>query len=154
MASTSSTLRLDGSAIGKSDYEKLSLIRYRLRRFLRVSEDLCQAEGLTALQYQLLLHVRGFPGRDWAIVSELAERLQAKHHGVVALLDRCAKAGLVERRPSPGNRRQVEIHLLPKGEALLARLAALHRPELGRLKEEFGAAGETAANDDLRREAD
>jgi hypothetical protein len=29
-----------------------------------------------------MLQIKGFPGRDWAGV---AERLQAKHHGVVAL---------------------------------------------------------------------
>jgi DNA-binding MarR family transcriptional regulator len=125
----------------KEDYERLSHFRYRLRRFLRISEDLCQAHGLTPLQYQLLLHLQGFPGRDWATVGELAERLQAKHHGVVALVDRCEKAGLVERRPSHGDRRQVEIHLLAKGEELLGRVAELHQPELQRLQEEFSLPG-------------
>jgi len=121
----------------KEDYERLSHFRYRLRRFLRISEDLCQAHGLTPLQYQLLLHLQGFPGRDWATVGELAERLQAKHHGVVALVDRCEKAGLVERRPSHDDRRQVEIHLLVKGGELLSHVAELHQPELQRLQEEF-----------------
>ncbi len=125
----------------KSDYERLSHFRYRLRRFLRISEDLCQAHGLTPLQYQLLLHIKGFPDRDWATVGELAERLQAKHHGVVALVDRCEKAALVERRAGREDRRQVEIHLLPKGERLLDRIAALHQPELGLLREEFDLPG-------------
>lgn len=136
----SSSSEFTSAVLNKADFEKLSLIRYRLRRFLRISEDLCQEYGVTALQYQLLLHTRGFTGRDWATVGELAERLQAKHHGVVALVDRCEKAGLVERRPSRESRRQVEIHLLPKGEALLTELATRHRPELTRLKEEFGGA--------------
>ncbi|MFA7281244.1 MAG: helix-turn-helix domain-containing protein [Sterolibacterium sp.] len=116
-----------------------------MRCFLRLSEDLCQTHGLTSLQYQLLLHLRGIPGKNWATVSELAERLQAKHHGVVALIDRCEKSGLVERRSSQEDRRQVEIHLLSKGARLLARLALLHQPELRQLQEEFNSPGWDAA---------
>ena len=44
------------------DYQALSEFRYQLRRFLRFSEDAAQAEGLTGLQYQLLLHIKGNPG--------------------------------------------------------------------------------------------
>ena len=128
-------------AMGKTDFEKLSHFRYRLRCFLRLSEDLCQKHGLTSLQYQLLLHVKGFPGRDWATIGELAERLQAKHNGVVALVDRCEKAGLVKRIASQEDRRQVAIHLQPKGAQLLEFLAALHQPELQLLREEFNLPG-------------
>ena len=127
--------------LNKGDYERLSHFRYRLRCFLRVSEDMCQAHGLTPLQYQLLLHLKGFPGKDWATIGEIAERLQAKHHGVVALIDRCEKSGLVKRRPSKEDRRQVEIHLLPKGIGLLSRIAALHQPELRQLLEVFNLPG-------------
>ena len=123
--------------MGKVDFEKLSHFRYRLRCFLRLSEDLCQKHGLTPLQYQLLLHVKGFPGREWATISELAERLQAKHHGVVALVDRCEKSGLVKRIASQEDRRQVAIHLQSKGARLLELLAALHQPELQLLRDEF-----------------
>lgn len=123
--------------LAKKDFEKLSHFRYRLRCFLRLSEDLCQEHGLTPLQYQLLLHVKGFPGRDWATIGELAERLQAKHHGVVALIDRCEKAGLVRRVAGEMDRRQVAIHLQSKGEKLLESLAVLHQPELQLLKKEF-----------------
>ena len=127
--------------LSKSDYERLSHFRYRLRCFLRISEDMCQTHGLTSLQYQLLLHLKGFPGRDWATIVELAERLQAKHHGVVALIDRCERSGLVERRASKEDRRHVEVHLLPKGDGLLQRLAVLHQPELRQLQDEFHFPG-------------
>ena len=121
--------------LSKMDYEKLSQFRYQLRCFLRLSEDLCRANGLTALQYQLLLHVQGAPGKEWASISEIAEKLQAKHHGVVALIDRCEKMGLVERRTGQADRRQVEIHLLRKGRRLVEQLALLHQPELGQLRD-------------------
>jgi len=126
--------------LDKRDFERISHFRHRLRQFLHVSELLCKAHGLTPLQYQLLLHVKGFPGRDWASVGELAERLQAQHHGTVALIDRCAKLRLLERRPGRGDQRVVEIHLLPRGERLVATIAHEHRDELQRLLREFAAA--------------
>jgi DNA-binding MarR family transcriptional regulator len=89
------------------------------------------------LQYLLLLHIRGYPGRDWATVGELAERLQAQHHGVVALVSRCEALGLVRRQVSETDRRQVEVHLEKPGEKVLARLAELHRAELKSLQGAF-----------------
>ena len=121
----------------KTDFEALSEFRYQIRRFERFSEDLVQAEGITPLQYLLLLHVKGFPGRTYATVGELATRLQAKPHGVVALVSRCEEHALVERRPSAIDRRQVEVHLLPAGERVLAHLAELHRAELQSLGSVF-----------------
>lgn len=129
------------SRLDKVEYVRLSRFRHKLRRFLRVSEHICQSQGLTPLQYQLLLHVRGSPDRDWANIAELAERLQAKHHGVVALIDRCEKLGLVERRPGRLDRRTVEIHLLPAGEEMLEQVARLHQDELHQLLLEFGRTG-------------
>ena len=116
--------------VKKTDLEELSEFRYRLRRFLRFSEEIVHAEGITPLQYQLMLHVRGFPGRDWATVGEIAERLQAAAHGTVALVTRCEEAGLVIRKTSNEDKRQVEVHLLPKGERFLNRLAAMHKSEI------------------------
>ena len=84
----------------------LSEFRYQMRRFERFSENAAHAEGITPLQYLLLLHIKGFPGREWATVGELAERLQAQQHGVVALLGRCEAAGLVQRRPNAQDRRR------------------------------------------------
>ena len=119
----------------KTDYEQLSNFRFQLRQFLRRSEDICRANGVTPLQYQLLLHLMGVPDRDWLSVAELAERLQAKHHGVVALVDRCEKLGLIERRALQEDRRKVAIHLLPEGLKLLEHIAGLHQKELQLLRE-------------------
>lgn len=121
---------MSSPALHKADFAALSEFRYQMRRFERFSENAAQAEGITPLQYLLLLHIKGYPGRDWASVGELAERLQAQHHGVVALVSRCHAAGLVERKTNAVDRRRVEVHLRPAGEALLARLAAMHRAEL------------------------
>lgn len=114
----------------KLDYEMLADFRYQLRRFLRFSEEISQSHGITPLQYLLLLQVKGYPGREWATIVELAERLQSHHHGVVALTSRCEKAALVARRPGRDDGRCVEVCLLPKGEELLRQLAVLHRDHL------------------------
>ena len=134
--------------LSKRHYEALSEFRYQLRRFLHFSETAAKGEGITPLQYLLLLHVRGFPGRDWATVGELAERLQMRHHGAVALLTRCEELDLVERRRSEEDRRRVEVHLKPKGEKHLQRLAALHEAELRSLQNTFRVAQITAFNED------
>lgn len=115
--------------LSKKEFETLSEFRYRLRRFLRFSEQVTRRNGITPLQYLLLLHVKGFPGRHWATVGELAERLQAQHHGTVALISRCEKLGWVERRQGQNDRREVEIHLTASGERMTAKMAALHRDE-------------------------
>lgn len=121
----------------KADFEQLSEFRHQMRRFERFSEQAAQGEGITPLQYLLLLHIKGYPDRDWATIGELAERLQAAHHGVVALVSRCEALDLVQRQVSETDRRQVEVHLLKAGEQVLSRLAQLHRAELKSLKGAF-----------------
>jgi DNA-binding MarR family transcriptional regulator len=120
--------------LSKAHFEALAEFRYRMRLFLRFSEELTQSHGITPLQYQLLLQVRGFPGRDWATVGELAERLQAKHHGVVALVSRCEALGLVQKQVSSTDQRRVEIRLTPQGERRVGELASLHQDELQTLR--------------------
>jgi len=124
-------------ALIKKDFEALSEFRYQMRRFERFSERAAQAEGITPQQYLMLLHIKGFPARTWATVGEIAQRLQSQAHGAVALVTRCEALYLVERRPSETDRRQVEVHLLERGEQLLQRLAAVHRAELKSLKGVF-----------------
>lgn len=125
------------TSLNKADFEKLSEFRYQIRRFERFSENAVQAEGITPLQYLLLLHIKGYPDREWATVGELAERLQAQPHGVAALVTRCEALELVQRQASKTDGRQVEVHLLPKGAHILAQLAAQHRDELNSLKGRF-----------------
>ncbi|PRY08561.1 MarR family winged helix-turn-helix transcriptional regulator [Paraburkholderia sp. BL25I1N1] len=126
---------------GKRDIEAMSAFRYDLRKFLRASEEIANAAGITTLQYQLLLHVYGFPDRQWATVGELAERLQAAPNGTAALVSRCESAGLVTRTPDPADGRQVQIRLTPKGERFLLELAAEHKALYGAFGWIFGNMG-------------
>ena len=123
--------------LSKHDFEVLADFRYQIRKFVRFSEHVAREHGIRPLQYLLLLHIKGYPGREWATVGELAERLQAQHHGVVALISRCEKQGFVERRRSTEDRRRIEIRLLKNGEKILHKLARLHRAELLSLQGRF-----------------
>lgn len=122
--------KLETLPLEKHDFEVLADFRYQIRKFERFSETVTRQHGITPLQYLLLLHIKGYPGRDWAAVGELAERLQTQQHGVVALISRCETLGFVERRRSEEDRRRIEIHLLRDGQKVLNKLARLHRAEL------------------------
>jgi DNA-binding MarR family transcriptional regulator len=119
--------------ITKSHYELLAELRHALRRFQRFSREAARATGLTPQQHQALLAIKGFPGRDYASVGELAERLQVQHHSAVGLVDRLVRQGLARRVSSTLDRRRVEVRLSAKGEAKIERLSAAHLQELRQL---------------------
>ena len=103
------------SPISKTEYETLATFRYALRQFMRFSETAAREAGITPKQHQALLAIAGFPNRDQIMMSELAERLQVRHHTTVELIDRLAAQDLVVREPGMEDRRQV-VDLLLIGE--------------------------------------
>jgi DNA-binding MarR family transcriptional regulator len=130
------TARDDGTEapqLTKQDFEALARFRFGIRRYLRFSEETVRRHGITPQQYQLLLAIKGFPGREWATVGELAERIQLRHHSVVELVNRAQRQGLVSRAAHPGDARAVRVLLTAEGQRVLARLSALHRDELRRM---------------------
>jgi DNA-binding MarR family transcriptional regulator len=118
----------DSAAI--PDYRALAQLRYQIRRFLRFSEEVSRKAGLEPHQYQLMLAVKGLPTGARPTISELAERLQIKHHSTVELVNRLAARGYLERRRGDQDRREVLLGLTVKGEEVLRRLALHHRDEL------------------------
>jgi DNA-binding MarR family transcriptional regulator len=129
------------NTLSKKEFETLSHFRYQLRSFLRFSEEVTHALGITHLQYLLLLHIKGYEGREWATIGELAERLQSHHHGVVSLVSRCEKLGLVYRQKGEADKRIIEVHLTPAGEKTVGKLARMHRDELLKLQGIFQVPG-------------
>src|SRR5690242_21295374 len=97
----------------KEDFEALAQFRFGIRRYLRFSEETVRRHGLTPQQYQLLLALKGFTGRDWATVGELAERLQLRHHSTVELVNRAQGQNLVQRSHDPDDARVVRVGLTP-----------------------------------------
>ena len=121
--------------ITKVEYEAIAAFRYAIRKYLRFSEQAARKAGVTPQQHQLLLAIKGFPGRDTATVTELAERLQMRQHSMVGLIDRTEAQGLVRREAGTADRRHVFIHLTGAGEALLQRLSIQHRFELHSMRD-------------------
>ncbi|HUR89214.1 MAG TPA: MarR family winged helix-turn-helix transcriptional regulator [Ramlibacter sp.] len=124
----------------KPEIEARSAFRQQLREFERSGEDAARSQGITFPQYLVLLHVKGMPGRAWALVGELAEKMLLEHHSVVGLVSRCEAAGLVKRKRSVEDGRQVEVHLTAKGERALNGIAAAQSGELRSLLTYLSAA--------------
>jgi len=117
----------------KLDYEELAEFRYRLRKFLRFSETAARSMGITPNQHQLLLAIQGYPERDYATPTELAERLQLRHHSCLGLIQRCERLGLAQRFANKHDRRSIYIRLTDKGLELLDTLTRQHQSELKRM---------------------
>lgn len=115
--------------------------RYAIRRFLRFSEEAAREAGVTPQQYQLMLTIRGYPGKEHANITQLAERMQLDHHSTVGLVDRTEDRGLVRREQDTSDRRQVNVHLTEAGSAMLRKLATTHREQLTRMKEDLRPPG-------------
>lgn len=118
------------NGIQDNEYRALAEFRYQIRRFLRFSERAARNAGLEPQQHQMLLAVKGLPNGTRATVGELAERLQIQHHSTVELVDRLVKRGLVLRKRTGEDRREVLIQLTAKGEKILRELSVHHRDEL------------------------
>lgn len=116
------------------DYGRLAGFRYALRSFLRFSEAAAAQVGLTGQHYQAMLVVRACPEERRLTINDLAQQLLIKHNSAVGLVDRLVELDLVARRTARDDRRKVELTLTPRGRNVLARLAAVHRAELKRLR--------------------
>ena len=122
--------------LAQADYRTLARFRYALRKFLRFAEEAARAAGITPLQHQLLLAVRGF-GPGLPSISDLAEQLQQRHHSVVELVGRAEEAGLVRRSVDASDARRHLVGLTDEGRRRLSELYATNRAELGRFRREM-----------------
>jgi DNA-binding MarR family transcriptional regulator len=118
------------STVTQSDYQALAELRYRIRRFLNFSEASARNVGLEPQQHQLLLAIRGLRADASPTIRCLAERLQIQHNSAVELVRRSVDNGLVTKRPSERDRREVLLEIAPKGRRLIEKLAIAHRTEL------------------------
>ena len=117
----------------RRDFERLLEFRVALRRFQRWSEDQAQAEGITHVQHQLLVAVKGHPGDLPPTIGELAGYLLLRPHSTVELVDRAVAAGLVERTRDPHDGRVVRVRLTEAGDRILQELTPAHLARLNEL---------------------
>jgi DNA-binding MarR family transcriptional regulator len=117
----------------EASYGRLLAFRTGLRRFLHWSAEAAEAAGLTPMQHQLLLAVRGHADPRGPTIGEAASYLLLKHHSAVELIDRAEAAGLVRRLRDEQDHRIVRLKLTPDGEARLERISSVTLAELSRL---------------------
>ena len=130
----------------KADYELLAAFRYALRKFLGFSENAAIANGVSPQQYQTLLAIEGFPGRNWVTIGELAEQMRIAHHSAVGMVDRMEGLGLLKRASSEQDRRRVQVSLTRKGHYILEKLYRIHRAELRSVGPQLAALLQKAAS--------
>ena len=122
--------RVSTGTMTAAEFRALAEFRYQIRIFLNGSEEAARNADLEPQQYLLMLALRGLPAGREPSIRELAERMQLRHHSVVELVDRLERRQLLRRERSRTDRRQVILHLTPRAEKLLTRLAKQRISEL------------------------
>jgi DNA-binding MarR family transcriptional regulator len=115
------------------DFENLLAFRVALRRFQRWSEDQAGAVGLTHVQHQLLVAIKGHPGGTPPSVGQIADYLLLQSHSAVGLVDRAEAAGFVRRCPDPDDARVARIELTEVGDRLVTELTEVTLAEMHKL---------------------
>ena len=115
------------------DSENLLAFRVALRRFQRWSEDQAGAVGLTHVQHQLLVAIKGHPGEVPPSVGQIADYLLLRSHSAVGLVDRAEAAGFVRRCPDPDDARVARVELTATGDQLVTALTEVTLVEMHKL---------------------
>jgi DNA-binding MarR family transcriptional regulator len=124
-----------------ADFQHVLAFRVSLRRFQHWSEQQARAAGLTHVQHQLLVAIKGHPADLQPTVGDLAGYLLLRHHSAVELIDRAEAAGLVRRLADRDDARIVRVRLTSWGDRLVSELTQAHLAELRKLA---GVLGELA----------
>ena len=123
--------------LSDDDYWRLLEFRTAIRKFLKYSRTQASQLGLTPTQHQLLLAVRGHPGRNGPTIGDVADCLLIRHHSAVELINRAESSGLVRRKRDNDDHRVVRLSLTRTGAAKLERISRANLGELGRLSPEL-----------------
>lgn len=85
------------------------------KRFDAVARDF----GVTGPQWRVLVHLDRTPGVNQVVI---ADRLEVEAITIGRMIDRLEKAGMVERRPDPADRRAWRLYLRDEAQPLLTKL--------------------------------
>src|SRR6266699_5565453 len=81
-----------------------------------LERDMVPEAGMPLAWYEVLLHLSRVPGEAMRY-QDLAKVAGITNSGASRRLEQMTKAGLIERRSCPTDRRGVFAHMTPKGEA-------------------------------------
>ena len=91
----------------------------------RLDEELEREHGMPLTSYEVLLHLNEEPGHSLRM-GELAQRLFLSRSGLTRLIDRLAKAGMVEREVCESDRRGYYATLTDEGARRFAEARPTH----------------------------
>jgi DNA-binding MarR family transcriptional regulator len=123
-------MAVDDAEMNLEEYRAFAEFRHVLRRFINFSETAARAAGIEPQQHQLLLALKGLPPDLRPTIGTIAERLQLRHNSTVELAQRSIESGLLQRRSSPQDGREVLLSITARGERLLQKLSIEHRAEM------------------------
>jgi len=114
------------------------LLAYRLRSaqylLFTVHSQVFNHYGITPGLYGILIAVHYNPGCSQVAVCN---RLKIDSSAMVAALDKLQQLDLVERRPSPTDRRQRALYMTDRGEQIITQIEAQIGQQERSLLEEF-----------------
>lgn len=106
-------------------YRFLQRVARQLRRQLAAG---LEAHGLTGSQYSVLVAI---PSEGIAL-GRLAEEASKEPASLTGIIDRLERAGWVERRPDPSDRRVVRVHTTQAGRDLAEEVKIVHPANIHR----------------------
>ncbi|MGH3636485.1 MAG: MarR family winged helix-turn-helix transcriptional regulator [Mycobacterium sp.] len=115
-------------------YARLLRLRTELRRFEHWSAGQARSAGMTPMQHQLLLAIRGHGDRRGPTIGDVAEYLLLRHHSAGELIQRAETAGLVGRVRDADDQRVIRLRLTDVGSKRLETLTSMHLEEVQRLR--------------------
>lgn len=97
----------------------------------RIDADLREVADLPGPWFEVLLRLSRTPGRELPL-TRLAKEVAFSSGGFTKMTDRLVARGLIERRPSPTDRRVTLAGLTPQGARVLDRALRVHLDSLRR----------------------
>src|SRR6202049_2269198 len=97
-----------------------------------LERDMVPEAGMPLVWYEVLLHLSRSEG-GMMRYQDLAKLAGITNSGASRRLEQMTKAGLIERRSCPTDRRGVFAHLTSKGETAFARAHAVYVKRLERI---------------------
>ncbi|GLX94580.1 MarR family transcriptional regulator [Herbidospora sp. NBRC 101105] len=98
--------------------EAVSLLQHHVEQQLR------EEGGLSSVQFQLLARLAHGPGA--LTMTELADGVVYSRSGLTYQAGLLEKAGLIERGPSPGDERAIQVAITQKGRDLVEHVLPGH----------------------------
>lgn len=104
----------DKRSAGRSAHELVGLVQVEIREVLAFAAAMARRTGFGLSEMAALEHLQQ-AGEEGLTPTQLGRRLSLSSGAVTALVDRMERAGQVERRPNPNDRRSSVVRTLPSG---------------------------------------